>query len=144
VLLTLSSLFSALTSIPIFRIAKRCFGETVAVWSAWTWVLLPYTMFWATKVVWETSFSALLVTLIFRLALEMEDDEDKDGLAPWTQFGLLGGIAALTSTVLLSFLPAAGLWASYRRAKRRQASRARGLLGWCSFAPAPPPRSRRT
>lgn len=133
VLLTLSSLFSALTSIPIFRIAKRCFGETVAVWSAWTWVLLPYTMFWATKVIWETSFSALLVTLIFRLALEMEDDEDKDGLAPWTQFGLLWGIAALTSTVLLSFLPAAGLWAWYRRAKRGKSSWAGILLASIIF-----------
>ena len=119
VLLTFSSLSSALTCIPIFRIAKRCFGETVAVWSAWTWALLPYTMFWATKVVWETSLSALLVAGIFLLALEMEDN---DGLGPWVQFGMLWGIAALNSTVLLSFLPASGLWAWYRRAKRGKAS----------------------
>jgi 4-amino-4-deoxy-L-arabinose transferase-like glycosyltransferase len=119
ILLALSSLFSALTCIPIFRIAKRCFGETVAVGSAWTWALLPYTMFWATKVVWETSLSALLVAMIFRLALEMED---KDGLVPWIQFGLLWGIAALNSTVLLSFLPPSGLWAWYRRAKRAKSS----------------------
>jgi 4-amino-4-deoxy-L-arabinose transferase-like glycosyltransferase len=119
VLLTLSSLFSALTCIPIFRIARRCFGESVAVWSAWTWALLPYTMFWATKVVWETSLSALLVATIFMLALEMEE---RNGLAPWIQFGFLWAIAALNSTVLLSFLPASGLWAWYRRGKRGKPS----------------------
>ena len=119
ILLALSSLFSALTCIPIFRIAKRCFGETVAVWSAWTWALLPYTMFWATKVVWETSLSALLLAVVFSLALEMDE---KDAFGPWIQFGLLWGIAALNSTVLLSFLPASGIWAWYRRARRGKSS----------------------
>ena len=33
VLLSLNSIFSALTCIPIFLIAKRCFDEKVAVWS---------------------------------------------------------------------------------------------------------------
>ena len=35
VLLGLNSFFSALTCIPIFLIAKRCFGEKLAVWTAW-------------------------------------------------------------------------------------------------------------
>jgi len=81
-------------------------------------------MFWCTRWVWETSLSALLLTTIFWLALTMEDrpdkdrpDNDWDGIKPWIEFGLLWGIAALNSTVLLSFLPASGLWAWYRRAK---------------------------
>src|SRR5947209_9849569 len=45
VLLALNSSFSSLTCIPIFLIAKRCFGEKVAVGSAWTWALLPYVMY---------------------------------------------------------------------------------------------------
>ena len=49
VLLALNSLFSSLTCIPIFLIAKRCFGEKVAVGSAWTWALLPYVMYWCTR-----------------------------------------------------------------------------------------------
>src|SRR5438105_8613429 len=92
VLLTVNSLFSALTCIPIFLIAKRCFGEKVAVGSAWTWVLLPYVIYWCTHWVWETSLSALLIALIFLLTLEMEE---KDGLMPWVCFGLLWAIAAL-------------------------------------------------
>lgn len=114
VLLSINSFFSALTCLPIFLIAKRTFSRKVAVGSAWTWALLPYVMFWCTRWVWETSLSALLLTVIFWLALTLED---RDGLHPWIAFGLLWGIAALNSTVLLSFLPASGLWAWYRRAQ---------------------------
>jgi 4-amino-4-deoxy-L-arabinose transferase-like glycosyltransferase len=113
-LLTLNSFFSALTCIPAFLIARRCFGERVGVASGWTWALLPYVMYWCTRWVWETSLSALLVAVIFWLALTMEE---RDGLKPWLQFGALWGIAALNSPVLLSFLPISGLWAWWHRAK---------------------------
>jgi 4-amino-4-deoxy-L-arabinose transferase-like glycosyltransferase len=113
-LLSLNSVFSALTCIPIFLIAKRCFGEKVAVWSSWTWALLPSVIFWCTRWVWETSLAALLLAVIFWFTLAMEE---KDGLRPWLQFGLLWGVATLTNTALLSFLPVSGLWAWYRRAR---------------------------
>jgi 4-amino-4-deoxy-L-arabinose transferase-like glycosyltransferase len=119
VLLAINSVFSALTCIPIFLIAKRIFSEKVAVGSAWVWALLPNVMFWCTRAIWETSLAAFLLALIFWLALTMED---REGWLPWFQFGLLWGIAALSSTSLLSFLPAAGLWAWYCRAKRGKRS----------------------
>ena len=114
VLLIINSIFSALTCIPIFLIARRCFSEKVAVWSAWTWALLPYVIYWCTRWVWETSLSALLFATIFWLALTMAE---RDGLKPWMAFGVLWGIAALNSPVLLAFLPASGLWAWHGRAK---------------------------
>jgi 4-amino-4-deoxy-L-arabinose transferase-like glycosyltransferase len=119
VLLTVNSVFSALTCIPIFLIARRIFSEKVAVGSAWTWALLPYVMSWSTRLVWETSLSAFLLAAIFWLTLTLEE---RDGLKPWFGFGLLWAIAALNSTVLISFLPASGLWAWYRRAKRGRPS----------------------
>jgi 4-amino-4-deoxy-L-arabinose transferase-like glycosyltransferase len=112
VLLALSSLFSALTCIPIFLIARRCFGEHVAAGSAWAWALLPDVMHWCTRIIWETSFSAFLLAVIFWLALTLEE---REGWKPWAAFGALWGIVALTNTSLLAFLPAAGLWAWYRR-----------------------------
>jgi 4-amino-4-deoxy-L-arabinose transferase-like glycosyltransferase len=130
VLLTINSVFSALTCIPIFLIARRIFSEKVAVGSAWTWALLPYVMYWCTRWVWETSFSALLLAVIFWLALTMEE---RDGLKPWLQFGLLWGIAALNSTVLIAFLPASGLWAWYHRAKRHKPSLAGVVLASVVF-----------
>lgn len=118
VLLTVNSVFSALTCIPIFLIARRIFSEKVAIGSAWAWALLPNVIFWCTRVVWETSLSALLLATIVWLTLTMEDrKEDRDARLAWIGFGLLWGITALNSTSLLAFLPAAGLWAWYRRSK---------------------------
>ena len=130
VLLSINSVFSALTCIPIFLIARRMFSEKVAVGAAWTWALLPYVMFWCTRWVWETSLSALLLAVIFWLALTLED---REGLKPWLEFGLLWGIAALNSTVLVAFLPASGLWAWYRRAKRHKHSLAGIVLASLIF-----------
>ncbi len=130
VLLAMNSFFSALTCIPIFLIARRIFSEKVAVGSAWTWALLPYAMSWCTRWVWETSLSALLLAVIFWLALTMED---REGLQPWMEFGLLWGIAALNSPVLLAFLPASGLWAWYHRAQRRKPSFAGVVLASAIF-----------
>jgi 4-amino-4-deoxy-L-arabinose transferase-like glycosyltransferase len=131
VLLSINSIFSALTCIPIFLIAKRCFNENVAVWSSWTWALLPSVIFWCTRWVWETSLASLLLAVIFWLTLTMAE---KDGLKPWLQFGLLWGVAALTNTALLSFLPVSGLWVWYYRAKLGKRSLAGLFLASIIFA----------
>ena len=130
VLLALNSVFSALTCLPIFLIARRIFSGKVAVGSAWAWALLPNVLFWCTRAIWETSLAALLLTTIFWLALTLEE---RDGWAPWLQFGLLWGLTALSSTSLLSFLPAAGLWAWYRRARRGKRSLAGVVLASVVF-----------
>jgi 4-amino-4-deoxy-L-arabinose transferase-like glycosyltransferase len=119
VLLAINSICSALTCIPIFCIAKRMFSEKVAVGSAWAWALLPNVMFWCTRAIWETSLSALLLAVIVWLTLTMEE---REGWLPWIEFGLLWGIIALNGTSLLSFLPPAGLYAWYRRAKAGKTS----------------------
>ncbi len=119
VLLGLNSFFSALTCIPIFLIAKRCFDEKLAIWTAWLWAVMPPVMYWCTRWVWETSLAALLLALIFWLTLDLEE---RSGLKPWLKFGLLWGIAGLTNTSMLAFLPASGVWAWYRRWKRSRPS----------------------
>ncbi len=130
VLLTINSIFSAITCIPIFLIARRIFSEKVAVGAAWSWALLPYVMYWCTRWVWETSLSALLLTLIFWLSLTMNE---REGWLPWFEFGLLWGVAALSSTVLISFLPVSGLWAWCQRAKQHKRSLAGVLLASAVF-----------
>ena len=130
VLLSINSVFSALTCIPIFLVAKRIFSEKVAVGAAWTWALLPYVMYWCTRWVWETSLSALLLAAILWLTLTMEE---RDGLRPWLEFGVLWGIAGLDSTALIAFLPASVLWAWYQRAKRGKPSLAGVLLASAVF-----------
>ena len=119
VVLAANSICSALTCVPIFLIARRMFSERVGIISAWAWALLPNVIFWCTRAVWETSLSALLLSVIIWLTLTLED---RDGWAPWFAFGLLWGVIALNGTSLLAFLPAAGLWAWYRRAKQQKKS----------------------
>jgi 4-amino-4-deoxy-L-arabinose transferase-like glycosyltransferase len=119
ILLSINSLFSALTCIPIFLIAKKCFSARVAVWTAWLWALLPSVMYWCTRWVWETSLAALVLAVIFWLTMQLEDAQ---GNKPWIAFGILWGVAALTNTSLLAFLPASGLWAWRRRHKKAIAS----------------------
>ncbi len=115
VLLAINSIFSALTCIPIFLIARRVFSETVARWSAWFWALFPYTMYFSIKWVWETSLAALLLATLLLLTLEIERSPS---LRRWALFGLLWGVAALTNTALVAFLPFAGGWLIYRLARR--------------------------
>jgi 4-amino-4-deoxy-L-arabinose transferase-like glycosyltransferase len=129
VLLLLNSIFSALTCIPIFLVARRCFDVRIAVATAWLWALLPNMAFWATRWVWETSFSTLLLATIFWVTLIMGE---REGWKPWMGFGLLWGVAALTNTSLLAFLPASGLWIWYRRSKLGKRSLA-GVLVACLF-----------
>jgi 4-amino-4-deoxy-L-arabinose transferase-like glycosyltransferase len=130
VLLAFNSVCSALTCLPIFLIGRRIFSKRVALWSAWSWAVLPNVMFWCTRWVWETSLSTLLLTVIVWLTLTLED---REGWRPWFAFGLLWSIAALTSTSLLSFLPAAGLWAWRARSKRGKKSAAGVLLAALVF-----------
>ena len=130
ILLTINSIFSALTCIPIFLIARKCFSEKVAVWSAWGWALLPTVMYWSTRWVWETSLAAFLLAIIFWLALELENLE---GTMPWVGFGLLWGVAVLTNTSLVTFLPASGLWPWYRRCKTPKRSLAGVVLAGIFF-----------
>ena len=131
ILLSINSIFSALTCIPIFLIARKCFSDKVAVWTSWMWALLPSVMFWCTRWVWETSLAALLLAVIFWLALEMEE---LSGVKPWIAFGMLWGVAVLTNTSLISFLPASGLWAWYRSSKKGKSSLAGVVLATLFFA----------
>ncbi len=115
VLLSINSLFTALTCIPVFLIARKTIGEKVAVWLAWIWALLPYAMYWSIHWVWDTTFTPLLLSLIFLASLELEE---WNGWKAWTVYGALWGIGALANPAMLSFLPFSGLWVWYQRHKR--------------------------
>ena len=120
VLLIINCLFSALTCVPIYQIAYRCFGEKVARWSGWTWALLPYIVYWSVHWVWDTTISPFLLAVVFLAALELADGVG--GWQLWVSFGLLWGVLALTNPSCLSFLPVCVGWVWWRRAKSRRAS----------------------
>jgi 4-amino-4-deoxy-L-arabinose transferase-like glycosyltransferase len=114
VLLTINSLFAALTTIPIFLIARRTFDARVARWSAYGWALNPYIWYWSIHWIWDTTFTPLVLSLIFLVALELQEWR---GFRGWTIFALLFGIGALANPSMLAFLPFCGLWIWRRRFK---------------------------
>lgn len=132
VILSLNSLFSALTVIPVFYIARRTFGSRAARWSGWLAALLPYAWYWAIKWAWETSLATLLLTCVFLLAMRMAGIEwqgnnrwtraPETRISDWLLFGLLWGLIALVNPSVCLWLPFCGLWLLINQAKAEQRS----------------------
>jgi 4-amino-4-deoxy-L-arabinose transferase-like glycosyltransferase len=122
-LLCINSLFAAFTTIPIFLIAHRTFDEPIAQWSAYAWALNPWVWYWSVHWVWDTTFTPLVLSLIFLLTLELENRVSSNWQR-WSAFGALWGVGALANPTMLTFLPFCGLWIW----------RKRFLKGWGSFA----------
>lgn len=125
IILSINSLFSALTTLTTYEIAARCFNRRVAVWSAWIWALYPAAMQYAVRWVWEMTLSTWLLSCIFMLALRMRRVGETNGgdgrvssmgqtLRHWIVFGVLWGLLALSNPSLLLFLPASGIWVLWR------------------------------
>lgn len=135
-LLTINSLFATLTTIPIFLIARRTFGERVAEWSAYAWALNPYVWYWSIHWIWDTTFAPLVLACVLLLALQLarvgafvrpatRSEGDDPDYARWALFGALYAIGALANPTMLAFLPYCGLWIWLQRYKRG----ARSLAG---------------
>jgi 4-amino-4-deoxy-L-arabinose transferase-like glycosyltransferase len=98
----LNSVLSVLTCIPIFLIARRCFGDRAAKWAAWGWALSPYGIYFSADWLWSTCVFTLLLTTLFLYSLRLETS---DSLPRWTGFGLFAGFTVLTEPVALSVIP---------------------------------------
>lgn len=110
--LSLNSVFSALTCIPVFLLSRRAFGDRVASWAGWGWAFSPYGIYYGADWAWSTCLVTLELAWLFLFAWRLEESpRTRD----WILFGLLGGLAALTEPVTLSVVPLLGLWTLYRR-----------------------------
>ena len=114
-ILTLNNLFSSLTCVPVFLIARRVFGVPAAVWAGWIWAFFPYSIALSNVVVWETSLTTLLLTLQVLLTLKLEHSKS---LSAWVGYGLLWGASGLTSPAVLTTLPFLGAWIWFRQWRR--------------------------
>ena len=114
--LTINSLFSALTCIPVFLLARRCFGDRVAKWAGWLWAFSPYGIYYGADWAWSTCLLTLLLCCLFLIALKLEES---GSLLHWTGFGLLTGVASLTEPVTLAVVPLLAAFTCYRRYRQR-------------------------
>ncbi len=114
-LLALNGLFSALTCLPVFLIARRVFGLRTAVRAGWIWAFFPYSVALPNANVWDTSLTTLVFSLVVLATLRLER---ATSLGAWLGYGALWGIAALTNPAVLSTLPFLGGWVWLRHRRR--------------------------
>jgi hypothetical protein len=107
VILGLNSLFSALTCIPLFRIAENFFGRRLATWSAWAWVFFPYAIYFSAGRIWVTALAVLLLTLGLWATLRLTP---RTTLRAWIAYGVLWAANGLANPANLAVLPLLGLW----------------------------------
>src|SRR5712692_3701420 len=126
VILTLNSLFSALTCIPVALVAREAFGPRVAWWAGWAWAIFPYAVLMST-LIWETTLTTLLLSLLVLATVRLVRPARP---AAWLGYGGLWGLAALTSPSVLSCLPL-WVWVWYRH--REQGTRGGQQLVWAAM-----------
>jgi 4-amino-4-deoxy-L-arabinose transferase-like glycosyltransferase len=110
--LSLNSLFSALTCIPVFFLARQAFGPRVATWAGWGWAFSPYGVYYGADWAWSTCLVTLELCGLFLFAWRLENSSR---IRDWLMFGALCGVAGLTEPVVLAVLPLLGIYTLYRR-----------------------------
>jgi 4-amino-4-deoxy-L-arabinose transferase-like glycosyltransferase len=110
--LSLNSVFSALTCIPVFLLARQAFGDRVAKWAGWGWAFSPYGVYYGADWAWSTCLVTLELSCLFLFAWRLENSSRK---RDWILFGALCGVSALTEPVVMAVLPLLGIWTLYRR-----------------------------
>lgn len=110
-ILSVGSLLSALTCIPIYFIGKQLVGVRAARWATWFWVPFPPALYFSSDRMWYFSLATLLVCLMLWFAFRLASSTS---VWEWIGFGALAGFAALTNPVTLTIFPFLGAWACYR------------------------------
>lgn len=102
VILTVNSILSTLTCIPVYFSAKYSLGAHAARIAAWVWALYPFAIYFSAGRVWEYSLTGLLFTTCFCIAQRLH--QWTRPLA-WIGFGALYGLTAHSNPSIMSTLP---------------------------------------
>src|SRR5882762_4798041 len=102
IIAAMNCLFAALTIIPIYNIAKRAFGEGVAIGASWVWVFLPTAIHFPIIWIWDTTLTALFFSLIFWATLSLRGIRK---VLPWAGYGALWVVGGLINPSILSLFP---------------------------------------
>ncbi|MGA7155515.1 MAG: glycosyltransferase family 39 protein [Acidobacteriaceae bacterium] len=98
VILSLNSLFSALTCIPIYFSLRHAVNTRLARIAAFAWAIYPFSIYFAADRVWDYALTSLLFACCFwaiqRLHLR--------GPWAWLGFSLLLGLTALSNPSILT------------------------------------------
>ncbi len=124
---------ATLTTALLFQVGLVCGGPTVAFAGSMLWALNLQAILFSARL-WESSLSALLVTITMMLYLRLL--KSPANLHDWILYGLLWAFAALTNTALMALMPLPVAALLYYG--RRQAWRPAGValvVFLCGLAP---------
>lgn len=110
-ILSINSLLSALTCIPVYFSAKYSLDTRGARWAAWTWAFYPFAIYFSAGRVWEYALTGLLFATCFCIAQRIHSTVNP---LVWLGWGVLYGLTALSNPAVLSTLPFLLLLALYR------------------------------
>jgi Dolichyl-phosphate-mannose-protein mannosyltransferase len=102
ILLALNCIFAGLTVFPVYGIAKRSFGTSVAVLASWVWVVLPSAWQIPVRLAWDSTLNALSFTVIFWATLAVRSQRR---LLAWAAYGALWATGVLINASILSLAP---------------------------------------
>ena len=102
VILSLDSLLSALTCIPVYFSAKYALCDNGARVASVIWAFYPFAIYFSATRVWEYALTGLLFTISFCIAQRIHRIDN--GWA-WLGWGALAGVTALSNPATLGTLP---------------------------------------
>ncbi len=102
VILTINSVLSSLTCIPVYFSARYSLGQRGAKYAAWVWAFYPFAIYFSAARVWEYALTSLLFTTCFCIAQRIHRT---DKPLAWIGWGLLYGITAHSNASIMSTLP---------------------------------------
>ncbi|MGO9318968.1 MAG: ArnT family glycosyltransferase [Terracidiphilus sp.] len=111
IILSINSLLSALTCIPVYLSAKYSLGARGARVAAWVWAFYPFAIYFSAGRVWEYALTGLLFTTCFCIAQRLHHTTN---LWAWLGWGALCGLTALSNPATLSSVPFLLLLALYK------------------------------
>jgi 4-amino-4-deoxy-L-arabinose transferase-like glycosyltransferase len=130
VTLALNSVFSSLTCVPLYLLARNALDSRSARIASVAWAVYPFAIYFSAGRVWDYALTSLLFTCCLLAAQKLH----LRGWWAWAGFGALYGVAALSNPSICSLLPVLLLLAVYKvwRVDGRWA--AKGLLACVMFA----------
>lgn len=124
VTLLLNSVFSALTTIPIYYSAKWALQARTARIIAFAWALYPFAIYFSANRVWDYALTALLFSFIVWAAQKLH----LRGPLAWLGFGILCGITFLSNPSVLVVTAVLVLLAMYKVSRVSGPWLTRGLI----------------
>jgi 4-amino-4-deoxy-L-arabinose transferase-like glycosyltransferase len=130
VALTLNSIFSALTCIPVFAAAREASGERLARWAALGWAVYPFAVYFSAARIWDYALTSLLFACCFWWAMRLHRAVS---IYAWIFFGVLFGVSALSNPSVVSILPFLLLIAVWRARQIGMRSFRRAVVAFFAF-----------